>query len=136
MSIRFLLAAFAIGASACAHGEGPTDAEADAFLSKWLGEHGYAPPTFEVSAAGMPDGAHAATFCNANATRCVIRVRPEALRSPVADRRAHRSHSRQWQNLLAHEGAHYIDILRRGTSDHGPKFGQLARELGVAYPKR
>ena len=111
----------------------PSDVEAGAFLADWLHARGYGSPTFEVSSAGVPRGADAATMCKAKT--CVIRIRPESLHSRTANERLDSTARPQWENLLLHEAVHYIDILRRGSSDHGLVFRKLARELGVMYEK-
>ena len=113
------------------NGLSPDDAEARVFLEEWLSAHGFGCPDFEVSAVGVPHGADAATFCTGKS--CVIRIRPESLHAPIANARIQGNARRQWQNLLLHEAVHYIDILRRGRSDHGTEFRKLARGLGVVY---
>lgn len=111
----------------------PDDTEAGTFLANWLRTHGYDSPTFEVSSAGVPRGADAATFCKVKA--CVVRIRPESLHSRIATARTDGTSRPQWQNLLLHEAVHYIDVQRRGSSDHGLLFRKLAREYGVEYER-
>ena len=131
--VIFTVALGALFSSSMAAAISPSDAEAGAFLAEWLHARGYAIPTFEVSSVGVPRGADAATFCKAKA--CVIRIRPESLHSRTANERTDGMARPQWENLLLHEAVHYIDIQRRGSSDHGPVFRKLARELGVVYEK-
>ena len=46
---------------------GPDDAEAAAFLARWLTAHGYEPPPLLVTNEGIPEGANAATVCRGGA---------------------------------------------------------------------
>ena len=132
--VIFTVALCALSSSATAvAAASPSDEEASAFLADWLSARGYGTPTFEVSSAGVPHGADAATFCKAKT--CVIRIRPESLHSQTANARLDSNARPQWENLLLHEAVHYIDIQRRGSSDHGLVFRKLARELGVVYEK-
>ena len=131
IALQWLFAGVVLAQGVSLQAGGPDDAEAAAFLARWLTARGYEPPPLIVTNEGIPDGAGAATMCSSGA--CVIRVRPDALRSRIADRNALGSSWRQWQNLLLHEAVHYIDIKQRGRSDHGREFWTKARSLGVAY---
>ena len=121
----------ASGPSPASIAERPDPAMAQAFLEEWLSAKGFPCPGFEVSDTGIPKGADAATFCKAKV--CTIRIRPDALSVAISTTRREGSPWRQWQNLLLHEALHFIDVQRRGKSDHGGEFKALVREFDVAY---
>jgi hypothetical protein len=109
----------------------PNPEQARAFLTEWLRAQGYPSPRFEVADIGIPKGADAATFCKAR--DCVIRIRPESLTASIGNKRREGSPWRQWQNLMLHEALHFIDVQRRGSSDHGNAFKALVREFDIAH---
>ena len=113
-----------------------TPVQAMLFIGEWLNAHGVVSPNLMVTDDGIPKGAEAVTRVRPDApTEGSIRIRPSVL-SDGKDEFVLPTGISNLQNLLAHEGAHFVDITKRGTSDHSTKFRKLLEQLGVVANKR
>ena len=109
-----------------------TPVQAMLFLGEWLKANGVLSPQLFIQDEGVPQGAEAVTRVNPkDPSQGRIIIRPDAIKPNGSTYQQLPNGMSSEQNLLAHEGVHYLDVYDRGTSDHGRKFENLARRLGV-----